>query len=62
MGQQTRYEDQDIDIDKEAMYLKNQWVSLIKSRDIRSIFFGNIVRNYTRDGQYDTPPNREQGN
>ncbi|XP_015160357.1 uncharacterized protein [Solanum tuberosum] len=45
VGQQNRYEDQDIDLDEEVNYLGNQG-----------------GRNYARDGQYDRPANRDQGN
>ena len=62
MRQQSRYEDQDIDIDKEDKYLENQGGFQNYNSGHQGYNFGNASRNYTRDGKYDILPNIEQGN
>ncbi|KAK4709887.1 hypothetical protein R3W88_004400 [Solanum pinnatisectum] len=60
--QQNRYEDQDLDLDEEANYLGTKGVSRIITLEIRVTISGIACRNYARDGQYDRPSNRDQGN
>ncbi|KAK4731329.1 hypothetical protein R3W88_024317 [Solanum pinnatisectum] len=62
VGPPNRYEDQDINLDEEAKYLDNQggfWNNILGNQGYH---FGNASRNYSREGQYDRPMNKEQGN
>ncbi|KAK4718860.1 hypothetical protein R3W88_017198 [Solanum pinnatisectum] len=62
VGQQNRYDDQDIDLDEEANYLGNQGCFRNYNSGNQGYNFGNAGKNYARDGQYDRPANRDQGN
>ncbi|KAH0781469.1 hypothetical protein KY290_001067 [Solanum tuberosum] len=53
VGQPNKYEDQDINLDEEANYLGNQG-------GFQNYISGNQGQNYSREGQYDRPANREQ--
>ncbi|XP_015162309.1 uncharacterized protein [Solanum tuberosum] len=61
-GQPTKYENQDIDLDEEANYLGNQRSFRIYNSGNQGYNSGNAGRNYSREGQYDRPENRKQGN
>ncbi|XP_049354638.1 uncharacterized protein LOC125819190 [Solanum verrucosum] len=60
--QQNRYEDQDIDLDEEDNYLGNQGGFRNYNSGNQGYNSGNAGQNYARDGQYDRPANRDQGN
>ncbi|KAH0633365.1 hypothetical protein KY284_036151 [Solanum tuberosum] len=62
LGQPNRYEDQDIDLDEEANFLGNQGGFQNYNSGNQGYNSGNAGRNYSREGQYDRPANREQGN
>ncbi|XP_049358865.1 uncharacterized protein LOC125823547 [Solanum verrucosum] len=62
MGQQNKYEDQDIDLDEEANYLGSQRGFQNYNSGNQGYNSGNACQNYARDGQYDRPTNRDQGN
>ncbi|KAK4706987.1 hypothetical protein R3W88_033459 [Solanum pinnatisectum] len=62
VGQQNRYEDQDLDLDEGANYLGNQGGFRTYNSGNQGYNYGNTGRNYARDGQYDSPSNRDQGN
>uniref|UniRef100_M1DGJ5 Integrase core domain containing protein n=1 Tax=Solanum tuberosum TaxID=4113 RepID=M1DGJ5_SOLTU len=62
VGQHTRYEDQDLDIDEEANYLGNQGGFWNYNSGNQGYNSGNAGRSYARDGQYERLANRDQGN
>jgi len=62
VGQEHRYEDQDLDIDEEANYLGNQGGFQNYNSGNQGYNSGNAGRSYARDGQYERPANRDQGN
>ena len=62
IGQQNRYENQDLYIAEEANYLGNQGGFRNYNSGNQGYISGNAGRNYARDGQYDRQANRDQGN
>ena len=58
VGQQKWYKDQDINLDEEVSYLATKKVSEIITRET-GYQYGNAGRNYSREGHYDRPANRE---
>uniref|UniRef100_M1DMN1 Integrase core domain containing protein n=1 Tax=Solanum tuberosum TaxID=4113 RepID=M1DMN1_SOLTU len=62
VGQQNRYEDQDLDIDEEANYLGNQGGFRNYKSGNQGYNSGNAGRSYAKDSQYERPANRDQGN
>ncbi|KAH0765152.1 hypothetical protein KY285_001023 [Solanum tuberosum] len=62
VGQQNRYEDQDLVLDEEADYLGNEGGFQNYNSGNQSYNSGNTGRNYDWDGYYDRPSNRDQGN
>lgn len=60
--QRNKAEDQDIDLAEEANYLGDQGGFQNYHSGNQGYNFANAGRNYDREGQYDRPSNREQGN
>ncbi|KAH0665341.1 hypothetical protein KY285_026547 [Solanum tuberosum] len=54
--------EKDLDLDEEANYLGNQGGFQNYNFGNQGYNSGNTGRNYARDGQYERPPNRYQGN
>ncbi|KAH0746383.1 hypothetical protein KY285_008040 [Solanum tuberosum] len=62
VGTPNRYADQDIDLDEEDKYLGNQGGFHNYNSRNRDYNSGNAGQNYSREGQYDKPANRDEGN
>ncbi|XP_049410609.1 uncharacterized protein LOC125873801 [Solanum stenotomum] len=62
VGQQHKYEDQDLDIDEDANYLGNQEGFQNYNSGNQGYDSGNAGRSYASHGQYEWPANRDQGN
>uniref|UniRef100_M1DSJ4 Integrase core domain containing protein n=1 Tax=Solanum tuberosum TaxID=4113 RepID=M1DSJ4_SOLTU len=58
----NRYEDQGIDLDEEAKYLGNQGGFRDYNSGNQGYNSGNTGRKYSKEGQYDRPINKKQGN
>ncbi|KAK4721306.1 hypothetical protein R3W88_011539 [Solanum pinnatisectum] len=62
VSQPNRFEYQDIDLDDEANYLGNQGGFQNYNSSNQGYNSGNASWTFSREGQYDRPANREQGN
>lgn len=61
VGQQSRCEEQDTNIDEEANYFANQGGFLNNNSRHQGYYSRNTGQNCTRDGNYDRPTKRKEG-